>query len=93
MKKQQAIEAFGSVAALATALGISPQAIYKWPDVLPQRTADEVVGAAIRVNHGAPADEKRQSIARIVEANNGGPLEVDPDTPDKTRRRPRRKAA
>lgn len=49
MKKSQAVTLFGSVGDLAKALGITPQAIYQWPDDLPQRTADEVIGAAVRL--------------------------------------------
>jgi len=48
MKKTTAINFFGSTKKLADALGISRHAIYQWPEDLPQRTADEVVGAAIR---------------------------------------------
>lgn len=48
MTKSEAIQLFTSVPALAHALGISRQAIYKWPDPLPQEQADRVIGAAIR---------------------------------------------
>jgi len=36
MKKQDAIEHFGDAVKLAKALGISKQAVYKWPDVVPE---------------------------------------------------------
>jgi predicted transcriptional regulator len=50
MTKNHAIELFGgSVGSLAKALGVTPQAIYQWPDELPQAQADRVMGAAIRV--------------------------------------------
>lgn len=49
MTKAEAIHLFDGVPALASALGISRQAIYMWPDDLPQRTADEVRGAALRL--------------------------------------------
>ncbi len=48
MKKTLAIDAFGSVVALATAVGVRPQAIYQWPPVLTPRIADRVVAAAMR---------------------------------------------
>lgn len=35
MQKTQAIEHFGGVKKLATTLGISRQAIHKWPPVVP----------------------------------------------------------
>lgn len=49
MNKALAIQMFGTVRALAAALGVTTSAIYQWPDVLPQRTADEVRGAALRL--------------------------------------------
>lgn len=36
MKKKDAIDHFGSVAALAEALGITPEAIYQWGDDVPE---------------------------------------------------------
>ena len=35
MKKKDAIDYFGSARALAEALGISRQAVYQWPDTVP----------------------------------------------------------
>lgn len=49
MQKQDAIQLFGSGAALARALGITRGAISLWPDILDQRRTDEVVGAAVRL--------------------------------------------
>lgn len=49
MTKQEAIQAFGSGAALARALGLTRGAISLWPDILDQRRADEVAGAALRL--------------------------------------------
>jgi predicted transcriptional regulator len=54
MKKNQAIQIFGSVPNLASAIGVTRHAIYQWPDELSQRTSDEVVGAAMRL--GLPLD-------------------------------------
>ena len=48
MTKSEAIHLFVSVSELASALGISRQAVYKWPDPLPQEQADRIIGAAIR---------------------------------------------
>ncbi|MDN5850990.1 MAG: Cro/CI family transcriptional regulator [Nitrococcus sp.] len=48
MEKQSAIELFGSVTALAAALGITRQAIYQWPEHLSQDQQDRITGAAIR---------------------------------------------
>lgn len=55
MHKNQAIELFGTTLDLARALKITRQAIYQWPEILPQRVADEVIGAAIRL--GKSVDE------------------------------------
>ena len=56
MMKEDAIKAFGSGAALARALGMTRGAISLWPDVLDQRRADMVRGAALRlgVSLGGP---------------------------------------
>lgn len=48
MTKQQAISIWGTMTAMAPALGITRQAITGWPDVLDQRRINLVVGAAMR---------------------------------------------
>lgn len=49
MKKSQAIKLLGSsVSAAARELKISYQAVDKWPDELPARIADRVIGAYAR---------------------------------------------
>lgn len=48
MKKSSAIKMFGSVGALASAYGCTRQAIYQWPEDLPQGIADRVLGAYVR---------------------------------------------
>ena len=49
MKKQQAIEILGGTITLAAKkIGISYQAVNKWPDPLPARIADRVHAAAAR---------------------------------------------
>lgn len=50
MKKTDAIKLLGGdVKTAADALGVRYQAIWKWPDVLPTRIADRVLGAATRL--------------------------------------------
>ena len=49
MTKREAIKKFGSVTKLAKALGISRQAVYAWPEKLPQSTEDQIRGAIIRI--------------------------------------------
>ncbi|MEN5158940.1 Cro/CI family transcriptional regulator [Achromobacter spanius] len=49
MTKQEAIQAFGSGAALARALGLTRSAISQWPRQLDQTRADRVSGAALRL--------------------------------------------
>lgn len=49
MKKLQAIEMLGgTVSAAASAMGVTYQAVDKWPDELPQRIADRVLGVWVR---------------------------------------------
>ncbi|CAK0768925.1 transcriptional repressor of cell division inhibition gene dicB [Gammaproteobacteria bacterium] len=55
MNKKEAIEIHGSVSALASALKISREAIYQWPDELPHRIRLQVIGAALEKNHNAVA--------------------------------------
>ncbi len=48
MNKSEAIEIFGSVSKLASALGVTRHAIYMWPNELPKATQDRVIGGAVR---------------------------------------------
>jgi len=49
MRKSKALELLGgSVATAAKAVGVSYQAVEKWPDPLPERIADRVVAAVAR---------------------------------------------
>ncbi len=50
MKKQDAIRIFGTGTKLAHAIGISPQAVYQWPEELTAALNDRVIAAAIREN-------------------------------------------
>ena len=54
MTKTQAIGLFRTGKALADALGITPSAVYQWPEDLPPRLADEIVGAALRCRLVSP---------------------------------------
>ena len=58
MKKDSAIQIFGSGASLGRALGISRGAICCWPNNLTQRQQDEVIGAAIRLGKLTPEQVK-----------------------------------
>ena len=52
MNKIRAIEMLGgTVAEAAKTLGVSYQAVDKWPEELPQRIADRVLGAHVRKVH------------------------------------------
>jgi len=48
LKKKQVIEIFGTVTALAKAVGVVPQAISRWPAVLKPYHIDAVISAAWR---------------------------------------------
>lgn len=48
MKKQDAIQAFGTPSKLARAIGITPQAVYQWPEELTDIIRDRVIAAAVR---------------------------------------------
>jgi len=53
MLKAKAIELLGgSIAAVAKAIGVSYQAVDKWPDELPPRIADRVLAALARKHWG-----------------------------------------
>ena len=55
MQKLKAIELLGgTTTAAAEAIGISYQAVDKWPDVLPDRISDRVLAVLAR-KHLAPA--------------------------------------
>lgn len=58
MKKELAINLFGSGVALARAIGLGKSAISMWPETLTIRQQDEVIGAAIRLNLITPEQAK-----------------------------------
>jgi len=67
MRKTEAIELLGgSVAAAAEAIGVSYQAVDKWPKKLPPRIADRVQAALWRKSQGISpptADSLREQAA------------------------------
>lgn len=52
MKKSEAIKKFGSQAKLAKALGISRQAVHKWPDEIPKMRMYQIIVTANIKNNG-----------------------------------------
>ena len=57
MRKEKAIELLGgSVSNVADAIGISYQAVYKWPDELPKAIADRVIAACVRTGRKVPKE-------------------------------------
>jgi hypothetical protein len=64
MFKDDAIKLLGgSVAVAADTLGVTRQAIAKWPEVLPQRIADRVQGALYRQQNGIPHPRPKAGMA------------------------------
>lgn len=55
MTKKQAIEIFGSGAALGRALGITKGAVSQWSDQLDQRQTAMVIGAAVQTGRKVPS--------------------------------------
>lgn len=68
MKKATAISHFGSVAATAKAIGISYQAVAKWPEDLPPAIEDRVIAAIARrtLPPSAFAPPQPQQAAEVV---------------------------
>ena len=63
MQKQQAItDLGGSITAASKAIGISYQAVKKWPDVLSPRVADRVVAAIGRMRKPSRATKKEKAM-------------------------------
>ena len=48
MDKRHALDVFGGSAELARELGIQRQAVSAWPDPLPAKTVDRLIGLAFR---------------------------------------------
>lgn len=61
MTKQEAIRQLGgTVSAVAAAVGVTYQAVDKWPEELPQRIADRVQAALWRIENGIPHPGREQ---------------------------------
>lgn len=57
MLKSKAIELLGgTISAAAESVGISYQAVDKWPDVLPARIVDRVIATLVRQGRKVPAE-------------------------------------
>lgn len=56
MTKDQAIKIFGGKSKAARVLGVHPSQVSRWPETLPDRWSDRVVGAAIRLKLKIPKD-------------------------------------
>lgn len=79
MLKIQAIKLLGgAMPDAAVAMGISYQAVNKWPDLLPDRIADRVLGTCVRRGIPIPAEftDKRHLAGAAVQAD--APLTADP---------------
>lgn len=66
MLKSQAIELLGgTTASAAAAVGVSYQAVDKWPKVLPDRIEDRVIAACVRA--GIEIPQKLITLAKATE--------------------------
>ena len=66
MEKARAIELLGgTVAAAADAVGVSYQAVDKWPDPLPPRIADRVQAALWRLSQQRKAKSLSSNTAKV----------------------------
>ena len=64
MDKQKAIELLGgSIQGCADAIGVSYQAVVKWPDPLPARVADRVQAALYRIAQASKRTRKAKAEA------------------------------
>lgn len=62
MDKQKAIELLGGTPSIAArAIGVTPQAVNGWPDVLSARIADRVQAALIRLQAAKKRSKKQVS--------------------------------
>lgn len=73
MNKQHAIELLGgSVAAAARAIGVTFQAVDKWPDELPPRISDRVQAALWRMSQREPQSSPPSEVpASPIEMTSG----------------------
>lgn len=67
MLKAQAIELLGgSTAAAAQVIGVTYQAVDKWPDVLPPRIEDRVLAALYRKQQGETRPQAEEGVQQQV---------------------------
>ena len=65
MNKSEAIKLLGgTVSSAASVVGITPQAVSSWPDLLPQRLIDRVQAALWRLEH--ERDRKKNKLPRAA---------------------------
>ena len=69
MNKDLALNLLGGAAAAAQAIGISIQAVNKWPEHLPPRIADRVVAALVRLGNPVPQEFLRRIDAACAGAS------------------------
>lgn len=68
MQKENAIQQLGgSITEAAKAIGVSYQAVRKWPDPLPPRIADRVTAALVRLGT-TKAKQKAQKVKDVSTA-------------------------
>jgi hypothetical protein len=61
MTKREAFELLGgSLSTVAHAVGVTKQAIHRWPDPLTPRLVDRVIAAVWRMEHAARLEDKRR---------------------------------
>lgn len=61
MTKTEALNLLGGVARAADLIGVTPPAIYQWPEELPPRLADRVQAALWRLAHGVARTEQQEA--------------------------------
>ena len=68
MRKDQALQLLGgSVSAAADAIGVSYQAVDKWPEELPRRIDDRVIAACVRRGIAVPDEFIASDVAPVPE--------------------------
>lgn len=69
ISKSRAIELLGgSIAEAASAIGVTYQAVDKWPDPLPERIGDRVIAALVRQGQTVPREFLRPDLAEQLAA-------------------------
>ncbi|MCB4365423.1 hypothetical protein KIH07_16895 [Hydrogenophaga taeniospiralis] len=81
MKKSQAIELLGgTVPKAAEALRVTYQAVDKWPDDLPLRISDRVLGAYTRLHGAVPVAKDPDAPQPAEQAANAATPQEQPAT-------------